>query len=88
MAGVVAGGGGWRVVAGEWWCGWRGGLLWLVWWVFGMACRYRTEPKLRNTGNTYTAKHRIRIGIDRTARLEPCERVLWKCQEKEAIWAR
>ena len=63
-------------------------LVWLVWCVFGMAYRYRTEPNLRNTGNTYTAKHRIRIGIDRTARLEPCERVLWKCQEKEAIWAR
>ena len=45
-------------------CGWCG--------VFGMAYRYRTEPKLRNTGNTYTAKCRIRIGIDRTARLQPC----------------
>ena len=47
------------VVAGEWWYGWSGGY------------RYRTEPKLCNTGNTYTAKHRIRIGIDRTARLQP-----------------
>ena len=50
------------------------GVVWLVclmWWVFGMAYRYRTEPKLRNTGNTHTAKHRICIGIDRTARLQP-----------------
>ena len=51
----VAGGqlelGGWRV-AGEWWCGWSSGY-------FGMAYRYRTEPKLRNTGYTYTANHRI-----------------------------
>ena len=39
---------------------------------FGIVYRYRTEPKLRNTGNTYTAKYRIRIGIDRTARLQPC----------------
>ena len=31
-------------------------LVWLVWCVFGMAYRYRTEPKLRNLGNTYTAK--------------------------------
>ena len=38
---------------------------------FGIAYRYRTEPKLRNTGNTSTAKYRIRIGIDRTARLQP-----------------
>ena len=44
--------------------GWRSGCWW-VWRVFGM-------PKLRNTGNTYTAKYRIRIGIDRTARLQPC----------------
>ena len=83
-------GGGWRQVVGgrwlEWWLelvagGWwhenggvagvAGGLVWLVWWVFGMAYRYRTEPKLGNTGNTYTAKHSIRIGIDRTARLQP-----------------
>ena len=67
----------------EWWlevvvagenggvAGVAGGLVWLVWWVFGMAYRYRTEPKLRNTGNTHTAKHRICIGIDRTARLQP-----------------
>ena len=66
-----------EVVAGGWWqenggvAGVAGGLVWLVWWVFGMAYRYRTEPKLRNTGNTYAAKHRIRIGIDRTARLQP-----------------
>ena len=67
MAGVVAGG---------WWQengGVSGGRVWLVWWAFGMAYRYRTEPKLCNTGNTYTAKHRIRIGIDRTARLQPCK---------------
>ena len=38
---------------------------------FGMAYRCRTEPKLRNTGNTSTAKYRTRIGIDRTARLQP-----------------
>ena len=31
-----------------------------------------TEPTLRNTGNTYTAKHRMHIGIDRTARTQPC----------------
>ena len=37
----------------------------------GMAYRYRTEPKRRNTGNTQSAKYRI---IDRTARLQPC---LW-----------
>ena len=55
-------------------------LVWLVSCVFGMAYRYRTEPKLRNIGNTYTARHRIRIGIDRTARLQPSERVPWKCQ--------
>ena len=66
-----------EVVAGGWWqenggvAGVAGGLVWLVWWVFGMAYRYRTEPKLGNTGNTYTAKHSIRIGIDRTARLQP-----------------
>ena len=60
-----------EVVAGGWWqenggvAGVAGGLVcwsggYLVW-------RIATEPKLRNTGNTYTAKHRIRIGIDRTA---------------------
>ena len=43
-----------------------------MWRVFGIAYRHRTEPKLRNTGNTYIAKYRIRIGIDRTARLQPC----------------
>ena len=43
---------------------------------FGIAYRYRTESKLRNTGNTSTAKCRIRIGIDRTARLQPCIRAL------------
>ena len=37
------------VVAGGWWqenggvAGVAGGLVWLVWWVFGMAYRYRTE---------------------------------------------
>ena len=90
---------GWRVAGeglGGWWV--AGGQLQenarvagvaglvRVW--YGVSLPNRTEPNLRNTGNTYTAKHRIRIGIDRTARLEPCERVLWKCQEKEAIWAR
>ena len=72
------------VVAGRWWLRWwqeKGGvagvsgrLVWLVWWVFGIAYRYRTEPKLRNTGNTYTAKHRIHIGIDRTTRLQQITR--------------
>ena len=38
-----------EVVAGGWWqenggvAGVAGGLVWLVWWVFGMAYRYRTE---------------------------------------------
>ena len=58
-----------RGVAG--WLEWCWVAVWLVWWGFGIAYRYRTEPKLRNTGNTYTAKYRIRIGIDRTARLQP-----------------
>ena len=70
------GGSGWRVAAG-WLGGWLevagmvlgGGVAGLV--GFGIAYRYRTEPKLRNTGNTYTAKYRIRIGIDGTARLQP-----------------
>ena len=65
---------GWR----HWWG------MWLVWRVFGMAHRYRTEPKLHNTGNTYTTKYRIRIGIDRTARLQPCllhHLILGACRE-------
>ena len=69
--GEVAGGwlrwvGGWLEVAGMVLGGGVAGLV-----GFGIAYRYRTEPKLRNTGNTYTAKYRIRVGIDRTARLQP-----------------
>ena len=52
-------GGRWLVVGG-WWlegCG-RRMVVWLVGWygrsIQGMAYRYRTEPKLRNTGNRYT----------------------------------
>ena len=66
----VGGGGGWRVAAGVAGMVLGGGVAGLV--GFGIAYRYRTEPKLHNTGNTYTAKYRIRIGIDRTARLQPC----------------
>ena len=58
--------GGWLEVAGMVLGGGVAGLV-----GFGIAYRYRTEPKLRNTGNTFTAKYRIRIGIDRTARLQP-----------------
>ena len=44
----------------------------------------RTEPALRNTGNTKTAKYRIRVGIDRTARLQPCQ---YKCIRKLVLSA-
>ena len=77
MAGVVGVAG----VAGVAGVGW--GVVCLVWQVFGIAYRYRTEPKLRSTGNTYAATHCIRIGIDRTARLQPCffmllqTRIVW-----------
>ena len=39
------------------------GPVWLG--VFGMACGYRTEPKLHNTCPTYAAKCHARVGIDR-----------------------
>ena len=65
-----------EVVAGGWWQenggvagGLGSGMTGLA--VFGMAYRYRTEPKLSNTGNACTTKHGIRIGIDQTARLQP-----------------
>ena len=61
MVGVVAGGGGWRVVAGEWWCGWRGwwaGVAGLVGIWYGVSLPLNTayvsvstEPPDYNHGN-------------------------------------